>query len=152
MLNIRFCKCPEDHHVVLGNFEFPREFECKCGCGRCEIDFEVWLVCQLIRQRLNCPVVVRSGCRCDRHNQNVGGAPDSDHKFGWAADVEVPGIPPLRVAEFAEMLPDVARIGIYEPGGQNGPDGFTHIGVRDRGPNKWKRWRFDAERNLVHAR
>ncbi len=158
MLNIRLRQDyggsghSETGRTWLGNFEFAREFECKCGCGKCEIDFELWLCCQLIRQRFNSPVLIRSGCRCDAHNIAVGGGDDSDHKFGWAADLVVPYAPSQKVAEFAEMLPDVARIGVYEPGGQNGPDGFVHIGVRDRGPNKWKRWRYDAERNLIYAR
>jgi len=151
MLNIRLRKCPENH-VVLGNFKFPREFACKCGCGKCEIDFELWLACQLIRLRFNTPVIVRSGYRCDRHNQYVGGADDSDHKFGWAADIEVQGVSSLSVAEFAETLSEVKRIGVYEPGSRNGQDGFVHIGVRDRGPGKWKRWRYDSQRNLVPAR
>jgi len=152
MIDIRLRRCPDNDCVLLGNFEFPREFECKCGCGKCDIDFEVWLSCQLIRQRFNAPVIVRSGCRCLLHNQNVGGASDSDHRFGWAADVAVPGVFSMQVAEFLQMLPDVQRIGLYEPGGANGESGFVHIGVRDRGPGSWKRWRFDAQRNLIEAR
>jgi len=152
MLNIRLRKCAETHHVFLGNFEFPREFECGCGCGMCDIDLEVWLCCQLIRQRFNTPVIIRSGCRCESHNRDVGGAEDSDHRFGWAADLVVTGVPSPKVAEFAQMLPDAKRIGVYEPGGRNGREGFVHIGVRDRGPNKWKRWRYDSQQRPVHAR
>ena len=151
LLNIRLRWCADNHHVNLGNFEFPREFECKCGCGMCEIDLEVWLSCQLIRQRFNTPAIIRSGCRCDAHNRDVGGADDGDHKYGWAADLVVPGVPSPKVAEFAEMLPNVKRIGVYEPGRKNGPDGFVHIGVRDRGPGKWRRWRYDSQRNSVYA-
>ncbi|MBN2209409.1 MAG: hypothetical protein JW759_08955 [Candidatus Coatesbacteria bacterium] len=151
MLDIRFRRCPGSHCVILGNFEFPVEFACKCGCGKCDIDFEVWLCCELIRQHLNVPVVIRSACRCEAHNQAVGGEPVSDHLFGWAADLSVQGVQSDMVAELAETLPDVARIGIYEPGGLNGPDGFVHVGVRDRGHGSWKRWRFDPRRNLIEA-
>ena len=165
MLDIRFRLDPGNHNIYMGVFEFPREFACKCGCGKCDIDFEVWLSCQLIRQHFNVPVKINRACSCDAHNQAVGGAPGSDHRFGWAADVAVPGMSSILVAEFLETVASmhvhllsalcvsvVQRIGIYEPGGLNGEDGCVHIGVRDRGPGSWKRWRFDAQRNLIEAR
>jgi len=136
----------------MGNFKFPDEFECKCGCGQCDIDWRVWFVCQQIRQRFNAPVVVRSGYRCEAHNQNVGGAPKSDHRFGWAADVAVLGKESSRVALFVESLPEVMRIGIYEPGGLNGENGFIHFGVRDRGLGTWKFWRVSPQGSILESR
>ncbi|MBW2093289.1 MAG: peptidase M15 [Deltaproteobacteria bacterium] len=149
MLDTRIRKCPENHHVILGNFEFPREFACKCGCGACDIDWRVWYVCQLIRIRFNAPVTVRSACRCDALNQHIGGSPRSDHLYGWAADIVVQGIKPDDVARFAATLDGVKRIGVYEPGGKNGASGFVHTGVKDRGQNTWRSWRFDPQRKLI---
>ena len=152
MLDIRFRRDEATGLIHLGDFGFPKEFACKCGCGLCDIDWRVWYVCQLVRQRFNSPATIHCGCRCDQHNQNTpGAAKDSDHRFGWAADVAVPGTSSFKVADFLETLPDVLRIGLYEPGGLNGEDGFVHTGVRDRGAGAWKRWRFDAQRNLISS-
>ena len=137
---------------MLGNFEFPREFACKCGCGKCDIDYRVWRAAQQIRVQFHLAVIIHRACSCEAHNQAVGGEPVSDHLFGWAADLSVQGVRSDRAALFAETLPEVARIGIYEPGCKNGEDGFIHIGVKDRGPGSWKRWRFDAQRKLIEAR
>ena len=145
----RIRKCPENHHVVLGNFEFPREFTCKCGCGACDIDAELWLACQRIRDRFLAPVTIRSACRCEQFNQHSGGCDKSDHIYGWAADIVVQGVSADDVARFAATLDGVKRIGVYEPGGKNGTRGFVHIGIKDRGQDTWKRWRFDAQRQLL---
>lgn len=32
-------------------------------------------------------MTINSGCRCARHNQNVGGSPNSSHVRGLAADI-----------------------------------------------------------------
>ena len=41
-----------------------------------------------IRKAWNRPIVVNSGFRCDRLNKLIGGASNSDHKYGRAADIE----------------------------------------------------------------
>ena len=57
------------------------EFACKCGCG---IEFEVdaKLLKALDSAREICgPLVISSGVRCNKHNKEVGGAPNSFHKL-----------------------------------------------------------------------
>ena len=44
-------------------------------------------VLQPIREAWGAPVVVSSAYRCPKLNQAVGGATNSDHKFGCAADI-----------------------------------------------------------------
>ena len=41
-----------------------------------------------IRKAWGRPIVVNSGFRCDRLNKLIGGASNSDHKYGRAADIE----------------------------------------------------------------
>ena len=63
------------------------EFACKCGCGFDDIDQRVINMCQIIRDALGVPVHVNSGCRCEKHNANVGGVKGSNHTKGLAADL-----------------------------------------------------------------
>ena len=63
------------------------EFTCKCGCGKNDIDQRVINMAQTIRDALGVPVKVNSGCRCVKHNANVGGVKGSKHIKGLAADL-----------------------------------------------------------------
>jgi zinc D-Ala-D-Ala carboxypeptidase len=71
------------------------------------------------------PIRVTSGYRCSALNRQIGGAWNSAHLYGCAADIQVPDYgPPLKVARelanYAEML-DFDQL-IHEFGG------WTHIG------------------------
>jgi hypothetical protein len=48
----------------------------------------MWL--DILRATVERPLVVSSGCRCDKHNAAVGGAPLSRHTIGCAADILTP--------------------------------------------------------------
>ena len=63
------------------------EFACKCGCGYMDIDFDLVKIIQAIRDELNEPIRINSGCRCVKHNQRVGGVRNSFHVSGKAADL-----------------------------------------------------------------
>lgn len=47
-------------------------------------------VLQPLRNAYGCPVVVTSGFRCATLNKKVGGAANSQHLYGQAADIVVP--------------------------------------------------------------
>ncbi len=64
-----------------------REFTCKCGCGKNNIDQRVIDMAETIRLALGVPVKVNSGCRCEKHNAKVGGVKSSKHVLGKAADL-----------------------------------------------------------------
>ena len=55
-------------------------------------------ILQPLRDHLGRPVVVSSGYRSPALNQAVGGAPNSAHVQGRAADITVPGVKPREVA------------------------------------------------------
>ena len=63
------------------------EFTCKCGCEMNKTDQRLIDMCQKIRDELGVPVRVNSGCRCREHNAQVGGVPNSQHMYGYAADL-----------------------------------------------------------------
>ena len=62
------------------------EFRCPCcGTGRPAALLVLWL--EGLRRAWGGPVVVNSGFRCGRHNEEVGGVSNSRHLIGCAADV-----------------------------------------------------------------
>lgn len=68
------------------NFFQPKEFICPCcGAGRPAALLVLWL--EFLRRAWDGPVVVNSGFRCAAHNREVGGAAQSRHLLGLAADI-----------------------------------------------------------------
>jgi hypothetical protein len=102
------------------------EFKCKCGkCGGFPVEpsEELVLILDNIRKYFGKPVFINSGIRCATHNANVGGAMQSQHLKGTAADIVVEDVVPERVAMYAEtLLPKTGGIGRYKT--------FTHVDVR----------------------
>lgn len=108
-----------DFQIEL-NFRL-REFQCPC-CQRIKLHPELVKRLQFLRCELNHPIVVTSGYRCAEHNKTVGGATDSQHLYGTAADIRVDGIPPVEVARAAEKYFQDGGLGIYK--------NHVHIDVR----------------------
>ena len=102
------------------------EFACKCGCGFDFVDAELIRVLENLRAKLgNRKIEITSGCRCPHHNALEGGARNSKHLLGIAADIKVAGWPPSAVAECLEDLyPGQYGLGRYLK------KTITHIDVR----------------------
>lgn len=90
------------------------------------------LALQPLRDELQRPVVISSGFRCPRLNRLIGGASDSAHMYGRAADVKVPGMHPKEVCAIVQRLRLPFDRLIYE-------GTWTHIGIEDEGaqPRGW---------------
>ena len=73
--------------MITKNFS-EAEFRCGC-CGRVVIDNEFVTMLQNARDRAGIPFRITSGYRCQKHNAEVGGMPNSLHLTGRAADIEV---------------------------------------------------------------
>ena len=65
------------------------EFECKCGCGEAEVSPLLIEQLQKLRDYTGEPIRITSGRRCEAHNAAVGGAKNSQHLLGLAADISV---------------------------------------------------------------
>lgn len=77
--------------MITKNFK-RSEFACKCGCGMDNISIPFVDKLQIARDIYGKPYHLTSGCRCKKHNRNVGGVADSDHiatdeKPSQAADI-----------------------------------------------------------------
>jgi len=103
------------------------EFACKCGCGFDEIALDTVYICQNLRDHFGNPVTITSGCRCPEHNASVGGAENSQHVAGTAADVVVRDVHPHDVYEYLEAYSSQLSVG-----GLGKYESFTHVDTRGR--------------------
>jgi Uncharacterized protein conserved in bacteria len=77
---------------------------------------------QTIRDKVGKPVIVTSGYRCEVHNRRVGGAANSQHLYGKAADIYIPGLTIPQLAAVAEKYFQDGGLGVYP--------GHVHVDVR----------------------
>jgi len=105
-----------------------KEFACKCGCGFDTVDIELLPLCNDIRGFEGDEVIVLSGCRCEKHNEEVGGAKHSQHKLGRAADLKVSD--PWKTYQYlCNHYKDQYGFGLYDWG--------VHVDTRTNGPARW---------------
>lgn len=106
--------------------KFFNRIEFKCNCYNCKpyaVDAELLEVLEDVREHFDAPVYITSGWRCEKHNTNVGGAKDSKHLYGIAADFKVRNVSPIDVHGYlVERYPDCYGIGLYSS--------WVHLDVR----------------------
>jgi uncharacterized protein YcbK (DUF882 family) len=106
---------------ITNNFSL-QEFNSKCGR---EIPnnvlpniIQLAKNLQVLRDSLGKTISITSGYRSPQHNKKIGGAKDSQHVKGMAADIKVTGMTPKEVALVIEGLIEQGKIkqggiGIY---------------------------------------
>ncbi|MET0168895.1 MAG: D-Ala-D-Ala carboxypeptidase family metallohydrolase, partial [Aliihoeflea sp.] len=77
------------------------------GCFRPELV----AILRAIENRFGQKVVVTSGYRSPEHNRRVRGARASQHMSCAAADIHVPGVHKMKVAEFVRSMPRRGGVG-----------------------------------------
>jgi len=70
----------------VSNFKLT-ETICSCGCGFNDVHQELIDCLQTINDCLAFPIKLNCVCRCDKYNKSIGGAKDSYHVKGMAADI-----------------------------------------------------------------
>jgi uncharacterized protein YcbK (DUF882 family) len=107
------------------------EMQCPC-CEVCKINPKLLRALEDLRVLAgNRPITVNSAYRCEKHNAEVGGAQNSQHLYGNAADIVIKGLPPVEVAKLAR------EIGRFKGGGIGLYRTFVHVDVGP-GPRRWK--------------
>jgi uncharacterized protein YcbK (DUF882 family) len=113
----------ENFHLV--------EFHCKSGADMPDEVFKnvraLAFALQLIRGELRAPITITSGYRSPAHNRTVGGAQNSMHMKGMAADFKVQGMAPSAVAAIIERL---IREGRIPQGGLKAYSTWVHYDIR----------------------
>lgn len=105
------------------------EFACSCQCGFDTIDHATLEILEAVRSHFGQPVIVTSAARCPEYNARVGGASDSQHLYGRAADIKVRGVSPQDVADYIEGHHPSASVGRYQT--------FTHVDTRTGPAARW---------------
>lgn len=112
--------------------------EIMCRCGNCQYSTEegaekyisrnLIILLEQIRQSVGGrPLTINSGIRCPEHNKNEGGADNSTHLRGEAADIAIAGSAERYDLIMAAMTKGCRRIGVYK--GQN----IVHVDVATHG-------------------
>ena len=63
------------------------EFDCKCGCGLNNMEYSLIERLDNARDLAGIPFKINCGCRCEKHNKEVGGIEKSSHLSGLAVDI-----------------------------------------------------------------
>jgi uncharacterized protein YcbK (DUF882 family) len=115
---------------VTRNFD-SSEFECNCGCDMpddvLENIKELSINLQYIRDYLGTSIRLTNAYRCVEHNKAIGGAKNSQHILGKAADLKVKDLQPKTLANLIEDL--IAKDCIKQ-GGVGRYNTFTHYDIR----------------------
>jgi len=102
-----------------------REFDCPC-CMCVKLDPAVLIKLQAIRNEVRRPIYILSGYRCPSYNARIGGARNSYHMRGQAADFVIYGYSVDQLRQLA-LKHGFTGIGRYYRGG------FLHA---DTGPRR----------------
>ena len=81
---------------------------------------------QILRDYLGFPVQINSGYRSDFQNKKVGGAPNSKHKLGMAADIVCQKYTPEQVHA---AIMDLIHLKKIVDGGVGQYNGFIHYDI-----------------------
>lgn len=101
------------------------EFRCRDGSEHA-IDCRLLAMLEGLRAVIGRPITITSGYRSPDYNRQVGGASNSMHLRGMAADFKVAGLSPEQVYDIADRLYPVSGLGVYP----RGEGGWVHLDSR----------------------
>ena len=115
---------------LTNNFSLS-EFECKCGCEMPafvkENVKELAENLQVLRDVVG-RIDLTNAYRCKEHNADVGGATNSQHIKGKAADIKSNTLSP---SEIASITDDLMKSEKFKLGGIGIYNTFTHVDIRE---------------------
>ncbi|WP_100628682.1 D-Ala-D-Ala carboxypeptidase family metallohydrolase [Algoriphagus formosus] len=107
------------------------EFQCRSGAPMPDQVLNhlhsLAMALQIIRNELKAPITITSGYRSPEHNSRIGGAQNSMHIQGKAADFKVYGKNPRAVAAIIERLISEGKI---PQGGLKAYRSWVHYDIR----------------------
>jgi uncharacterized protein YcbK (DUF882 family) len=111
----------------LSEYFSPYEFVCKgknCCGNSYPIAEKVLEALHILRVYIKKPIIINSGFRCRRYNKKIGGAKESFHTLGLAADIMVQEMDAL------ELYNIVLNHSWFQNCGIGSYTGFVHIDFR----------------------
>ena len=107
-----------------------REFACKDNSKFVLVHPKLIEVLEEIREYIDSAVNINSGYRTAQYNSRIGGAANSQHCYGAAADISFKGTSYQTVYDFVNNLyPNTLGLGLYK--------NFLHVDVREI-KSRWK--------------
>ena len=125
--NAMFGSSPEE-------WNFPHfqqsEFACKCGCGFDDINHTLVQILEDIRSHFGGnPVFITSGCRCAKHNAEVGGVAGSRHVLGKASDFYIQNVSTRDLLNYCQSLVNQGILR-YTYTNSTNMNGVVHIDIQ----------------------
>ena len=108
------------------------EFAC-LHCKRTFIDQKLVEALQKIRDVVGRSVYILSAYRCATHNAKIGGAKNSMHLAGRAADIQVDQLDTKQLLDLVLTMPEFTGIGFYVE------EHFIHVDTRPGPRVTWSR-------------
>ena len=101
------------------------ELACRC-CSSYVPNTALLMVLEHVREHFNVPVNINCSTRCSLHNNEVGGALNSWHLSGHAADITVKGVDPSKVYKYLDErgYSDLLGLSCYST--------FVHVDTRGK--------------------
>lgn len=133
-------------HSLSPNFKV-KEFACKDGSDAVNIDDALVTALERVRAHFGKAVNINSGYRSQAYNAQIGGATNSQHIQGTAADFRITGVNPREIARYLEVTFPGGGQGLYDYGPSDKP-GFNHLDVR-AGKARWYRTKSSGQKDIV---
>jgi len=92
-------------------------------------------ILQPVRDKFG-PTVINSGYRCKKLNTAIGGSKKSQHCFGEAADIEVPGLSNRDLAQWIKNNLDFDQLILEFYNGKDPRSGWVHISYKSKEDNR----------------
>ncbi len=106
------------------------EFTCKCGCGLNNINLNLVNVLEKIRDHFGGHAVhITSGCRCIKHNKDVGGVQGSRHVIGKASDIYIDNVSTSDLLNYCQHLVQEGTLRYTYTNNKN-MNGVVHIDIQ----------------------
>lgn len=129
MFNVRAYRLDtEGNQQITPHFKV-REFRCYDNTNIIFIAEDLVKLLEEVRIEVSAPIIINSGYRTPAHNKKVGGATNSYHMLGVAADISCARIP-------VQKLYDICAARLNGWGGLGKYKSFVHVDIR---PTK-SRW------------
>ncbi|MDE5755292.1 MAG: DUF882 domain-containing protein [Oscillospiraceae bacterium] len=117
---VKYSKSKDGNKYLSKNFKV-KEFACKDGSDTIYVDNQLVWYLQQIRDHYGKAVVINSAYRTSSYNKKVGGATNSYHVKGMAADIRISGVAPKTLAAYAKSI-GIKGAGTYSS--------FVHVDTR----------------------
>ena len=104
-----------------------KEFRCFDNSDKILVDSELAKILQKVRDHFGKPIEITSGYRTAAHNKKIGGASNSQHLYGKAADFHISGVAPIEICKYLEQI-GAHGLGCYSS--------WVHVDTRE-GKSYW---------------